>query len=103
MPQAEYNAVYLPAGDLNGWLRFESLDGKHLYRLVDLEMWSIRDTFDPAAVDVKGYVGAADGLLPVGEQQWTCFDNGWKDLPLTLTLLATEAEVETDTDRLRCD
>ena len=38
MPQAEYNAVYLPAGEYEGWLCFESAEGKHLFRLIGLEM-----------------------------------------------------------------
>ena len=30
-----------------------------------------------------------------------CQDSGWKDLPLTVSLLATEVEVETKMERLR--
>ena len=39
--------------------------------------------------------------MPVGEQQWKCGGNGVKDLPLTVSLLATEAEVETAAERLQ--
>ena len=37
MPQAEFNSVYLPVGEHEGWVRFESAEGKHLYRLIDLD------------------------------------------------------------------
>lgn len=48
---------------------------------------------------------AADGLLSVGEQQWTVGGKGlakkWKQVPLTVSLLATKAEAKTATERLR--
>ena len=116
------STIRLPAGSLvhvefedhkgcnetKGWLRFESAEGKHLYRHIDLQQWFLRDKFDPestlalahvAAVDARQ--AAVDSLLPVGEQQWTCQNGGWVDLPLTVTLLETKAEVETEAERLR--
>ena len=102
MPQSEYNAVYLPAGEHEGWLRFESAEGKHLYRLVDLQVWWIRDTFDPAAKGAKGHVSAADGLLPVGQRQWQVAlvaGGGYTDLPLTVSLLAVGAEEVKEAER----
>ena len=102
MPKAEYNAVYLPVGDHKGWLRFESAEGKHLYRHLSHEQCLLHHSFEPHSKGPSGGgIPAVDGLLPVGAQAWMCQDSGWKDLPLTVSLLATEVEVETKMERLR--
>ena len=102
MPKAEFNSVYLPAGEQEGWLRFESAEGKHLYRDISHGEWCLHDRFNPEDdEDPAAYVQALNGLLPVGEQQWTCFDEDRKDLLLMVLLLVTAADVETAVDRLK--
>ena len=107
MLAAEYTAVYLPAGDHKGWQRFESVGGKHLYRDNSEREWYLHERFDPEGdEDPDAFAAAGDGLLPVGVQQWMCFDDDtdeddWKGLPLTVSLLATDAEAETAAERLR--
>ena len=71
MPQLEFNDVYLPAGDHEGWPRFESPQGKHLYFLLEFSTWVLRDTFDPNAAGAPAYTLATDGLLPTAEHGWT--------------------------------
>ena len=67
MPQAEYNAVYLPAGEHKSWSRFESADGKHLYRQIERQFWEIRDTFEPdPRGPPKAFAEAAGGVCLLG-------------------------------------
>ena len=100
MPTAAYNSVYLPAGEHDGWLCFESTEGKHLFRCVRDSEWYLLDKFDPNSESPAAYVEAEDGVLPVGEQEWTGLDAD-EDLLLTVTLLTTPAEAETAAGRLR--
>ena len=98
VPDVVFNSVYLPAGEHEGWLRFESAEKKHLFRCVRDSAWYLLDRFDPDSSAPKAYVKAKDGVLPVGEQQlWTCMDGGWREeaaiqLPLSVSLLAVGAE-----------
>ena len=102
MPDAAFNSVYLPAGEHEGWLHLESAEGKHILRDTFHAGWCLLDRFDPEGGGelrgVRGYIEAADGVLPVGEQQWKVQGKG---LPLTVSLLATEAEAEAGAARLR--
>ena len=39
----DYNSVYLPAGESRqGWPRFESAEGKNLFRAVEHGLWMLR-------------------------------------------------------------
>ena len=49
LPQPELNDVYLPAGEHEGWPRFESGQGKHLYRDIEYGDWCLGEAFDPDA------------------------------------------------------
>ena len=44
MPHAEYDAVYRPVGEHAGWFRFESTEGKHLFRNISDEEWCMHDS-----------------------------------------------------------
>ena len=92
LPQLELNDVYLPAGDHEGWPRFESGQGKHLYRFVKDGEWYLWDKLDQDSDEVpSAYISASDGLLPVGEHEWTC---GEEDHTLTAILLQSAEGME---------
>eukprot|EP01045_Picozoa_sp_COSAG04_P035951 COSAG04_NODE_8529_length_961_cov_2.213457_1_plen_306_part_01 len=69
LPQPELNDVYLP-GEHERWPRFESGQGKHLYRS-SVRNWVLHDTFDPEESAVDACIPAVNGLLPVGEREWS--------------------------------
>ena len=65
MPKAEYNAVYLWIGDHDGCLRFESPEGKHLYRQIERREWQLADRFDSDAEYTQAAeIKTPDGMLP---------------------------------------
>eukprot|EP01045_Picozoa_sp_COSAG04_P022624 COSAG04_NODE_2583_length_3896_cov_90.326574_2_plen_556_part_00 len=100
LPHPELNDVYLPAGELEGWPRFESGQGKHLYRGIADCGWYFREVFDASAKNPKAWIRARDGMLPIGYQTWRCFDSRWKDQVATVALLSVE-ELAEQTERLR--
>ena len=103
VPKVEFNSVYLPAGEHEGWLRFESADGKHLHRQIEQREWQLADGFDPSA---KGFekprIETQDGLLPTGSNRWTLFDGTAKKFiqeMLAVSLLAAGAEEVKEAER----
>ena len=97
----EYTGVYLAAGEHEGWLRFESAQGRHLYRCIAKRRWYLMDKFTPDSSSRDAYIEAGGGLLPVGEQEWEVYgESGWQDQSLTVALLASEAEVGEQTEGL---
>ena len=67
----EYNSVYRVAGKHEGWPRFESAEGKHLFRHVAGGEWMLASRFPPAAGQADGAsVRALGGALPIGEREW---------------------------------
>ena len=105
VPQFEYNSVYLPAGEANGWPRFVSAEGMHLFHHASDPEWCLLDKFRPdtyaSGTPSVAYCDAEDGRLPEGECDWKCrMEGGWHDQSVTLRLLMTDKEVEEQTKRL---
>ena len=48
LPQPELNDIYLPAGEHKGWPRFESGQGKHLFRSMHWRKWCLGSKMDAA-------------------------------------------------------
>ena len=100
LPQPELNDVYLPAGDHEGWPRFErAFEARvfHLFYHAGHRAWFLRTAFTPDDDARKSWVGAPTGRLPTGCATWLHGQNsqatdGWQERPLTLTACATEAE-----------
>lgn len=113
-----YNSVYSRAGKHEGWAWFKSEEGKCLYRhqpqngppvwFLNAELPLDRD------LSIAFVFTTPAGELPVGKQEWMrawdkigdgvqsgIWDGDWKEQPLTVTLLCTEAEVVEQTERLR--
>ncbi len=67
----DFDGVYRLAGEHEGWPRFESAAGNHLYRCVSKGMWCVYYKFDPEKAG-EGCV-TADGALPEGAAMWTCW------------------------------
>eukprot|EP01045_Picozoa_sp_COSAG04_P010135 COSAG04_NODE_612_length_11991_cov_17.359569_3_plen_646_part_00 len=102
MPQPDFNGVYLPAGDHEGWPRFESAEGKHLFRSLLRDRWYIAPTFDrdgkrrTAEVDDK-----TPGELCIGHNVWRVLHKKkLQDGHVTVQVLTVE-QVSTQTQRLR--
>lgn len=67
IPQAEYNAIYLSVEEHEGWLRFESPEGQHMYRQIEQREWQLADRFYPdAEYSQDAEIKTPDGVLPVG-------------------------------------
>ena len=102
MPQPKFNAVYRFAGEHDGWCRFESNQGTHLFRFIPDGEWFVHDRAGwlGSAARATAHIRAEDGPLPVGEHQWLVWRYGkWSSVPLTLTLLRTDEEVHQHTER----
>jgi hypothetical protein len=102
----DYNAVYVRVDVMHeGWVRFASAEGKHLYRQVELRQWVLSDKFSPPGGGDVASILAANGLLPVGEKEWRIVLSNQggkrKSQLLRVTLLNTEAEVAERQERLR--
>eukprot|EP01045_Picozoa_sp_COSAG04_P005032 COSAG04_NODE_227_length_19396_cov_29.887547_13_plen_1562_part_00 len=98
LPQPKLNDVYLPAGDHEGWPRFESGQGKRLYYTPAKRRWRVSTKLDCPTSDA--YCDVPDGLLPLRGQTWQVYDDGWKDTTLTVSLLQSAEEVVEQTERL---
>ena len=65
LPVREFNGIYKPAGEHEGWPRFENDSGKHLFRFVADGEWYLEDDFVPESTTPQAYVASASGPLPV--------------------------------------
>lgn len=103
--QPEYNGMYRKVGEHDGWYRFASHEGMHLFRYVDDEEWYLDDVFAPnTPYNVAALFESPDGLLPVGEQIWKSWNDTRDDFDyvvITTTFLLTDAEVSEHTEQLR--
>ena len=98
VPQFDYNSVYLPDGQLNGWPRWKSWEGNMIFRAIDEKEWHLDDADSTAPA---AYCGTPS-LIPVGETEWKCWvDGGWNPCPIDVTPLYTEPEVAEHMERLR--
>ena len=72
MKLSGFDGVYRLAGEHEGWPRFESAAGNHLYRCVPKGVWSLNTKCDP---DNSGWCQrvTADGALPEGAVMWKCW------------------------------
>ena len=102
VPQQDYNGVYLPAGVHDGWTRFESSEGKHLFR--DGAEWVMLGGFilDHAAGSAVAYTKADDVALPLGAREWQCVPRGQPCHAWTVAVSPLAADALTEhTERLR--
>ena len=72
----DFDGVYRPAGEHEGWPRFESAAGHHLYRFAPEGVWCLSDEFDPAKAGLDARCVTADGALPEGAAMWKCWVDG---------------------------
>ena len=83
---SEYAGAYRSCGEHEGWPRFQTSDGKHLFRCIPDGEWYLMDTFDPDAQAPAALCFAPDGLLPE-ESIWECSVKGqWEDRVLTCSV-----------------
>ena len=106
----EFNSVYLLANhdewsttrvvewssDREGWPRFESAEGKHLFRSSLRNRWSLASQFDQFGEERHGDVDdQVAGALPVGVNVWLV--DGEK-VSVSVSLLMTESETTAETE-----
>jgi hypothetical protein len=131
MPQAEFNGVYIVAGDHEGYPRFENAQGKHLYHSIDNWQWRLNHEFPGADKSrenekyecgqrqrkyecVRAWVDSVEGQLPVGNCQWLeqsrrvstestqCGGlNRCRKALVTVTLLSSRLALQQQTQHLR--
>ena len=78
----DFDGEYRLAGEHEGWPRFESAAGNHLYRIVAKGMWCLHDEFDPEMV--ANFCVTSDGALPEGAAMWECWvDGGFAQVEVT--------------------
>jgi hypothetical protein len=99
----EFNSVYVCMGEEDGWMQFASEEGMHLYRHQPLNSWHLNSKLTPDHDSAVAFIGAADGPLPVGEQEWQVCNSKsqWQSHSLTAMLLHNEMEIVEHTERLR--
>ena len=102
VPQQDHNGVYLPVGVHDGWTRFESAEGKHLFRASGEWVMLGRFDLDHAAGSAAGFTKADDATLPLGAREWQCALRGEPCHAWTVSVspLAADALGE-HTERLR--
>ena len=108
MPSRLWNGVYIATGDCEARPRFENAAGRHLwYSVAERRVWLLSDAYEPAEKNPAGRAFTSElshGQLPVGRRDWQVFHNKeWQDLPLTVTLLATDADVDEQKERLAAE
>ena len=60
-----------------GWVRFASEGGRHLYRSLQWNKWVLAKTFDPTSKSRAAYThDRKPGELPVGDEEWIGFRDG---------------------------
>jgi hypothetical protein len=96
-----YNGYYSKAGDHAGWPRFEreciTSGTTHMFYHARHRAWFLKSTFTPDDDGRKSWVDAPTGQLPIGCSTWLHGESsqatdGWREGPLTLTILATKTE-----------
>ena len=102
LPVREFNGIYKPAGEHEGWPRFENAEGKHLFRFVADGEWYLEDDFVPESTTPQAYVASASGPLPVGRHEWECCaDDGWHTTVVSCRLQQPNAADSDELQRLR--
>ena len=101
LPRQELNGIYLPADDHEGWPRFESGQGNHLYRHTS-GRWFLNTAFTPDGPNAFAHIVSSAGPLPVDSPTWQVFDGAsWKGATLSVALLQSAEELARETERLR--
>ena len=79
----------------SGWPVLTNSKGMYCYRRESLDRWCIGSKYEPSKDAALAMIVAAEGPLPVGDNNWTChIDGEWVQRTLTLTLQTETAEVD---------
>ena len=102
-PSPQYNSLYLPAGEHEGWPRFESAEGKHLYRHIEGEKWFVAAKFEPDTRKRAASALTPHGRLPVGTSDWHIAKVQYQPLTVALLGAAELAEYRAEQARAEAD
>ena len=69
-PTASYNGLYTHDSTHEGWPVLKNAMGGYCYRYTKSNSWFIRGEFTPDGGNCNAWIGAKEGLLPVGKHNW---------------------------------